>query len=93
MQLEHYLTLQKELRQARQACHCAEASNSETYRIYEAADAIRPQDTFLVSVSTTKEKGLQEDIMLGRKLLRLGRMIFETSDMLQARRLSDRHYL
>jgi len=93
MHLDHYLQLQNELRQTRARYTCAPQAGQELYQIYEASDSTNPNEVFLVSVSVSKSKQLEEDIFLGRKLFRLGRKIYETTDQTKARRISDRQYM
>jgi hypothetical protein len=45
-----------------------------------------------VGVSAGREPALLEEISLGRRLLRLGRLVLETDDPDLARRSSKRHF-
>jgi hypothetical protein len=92
MHLDHYLQLQTEMRQARQRRTSPHYAEQELYQIFEASDENNPQDVFLVAVSASGYGQLEEDILLGRKLFRLGRKIYETTDQAQARRISDRQF-
>lgn len=65
----------------------------EVCRIYEAHVPFRPNSDFLLSVSSSREPQLREDICLGRKLIEIGRMVFETLDFGLARQISDAQYL
>ena len=93
MSLEHYLQLQNELRQTHARFAHDPQVGQEIYQIYEASDSNNPDNMFLVSVSASRRTQLEEDIFLGRKLFRLGRKIYETTDIAKARRISDRHYM
>jgi hypothetical protein len=65
----------------------------EVCRIYEVHVPFRPNSEFLLSVSSSREEQLREDICLGRKLIEIGRMVFETSDFALARQISDAEYV
>ncbi len=50
-------------------------------------------DGCVLAVSAEREKGLREDIEVGRRLIKLGPMLFETPDLAQAIQFSDRSFL
>jgi len=62
------------------------------YRVYEAEQPGRFGPCIRVGVSAGREPALLEEISLGRRLLRLGRLVLETDDPDLARRSSKRHF-
>ncbi|RKO65739.1 hypothetical protein [Desulfofundulus salinus] len=59
-----------------------------TYRIWEAQNA-GEDTTYLVAMSSVRETYLREEITRGERLMRLVRLVAETSDRNEARRLAD----
>ncbi len=91
--LGYYQELQQELCRTGAECLRAFRPDEDTCRIYEAEEPYRGVRQFLLAVRKSGESRLREDIALGRRQLRLGRMIYETTDFAQARRLADREYV
>jgi len=64
----------------------------DLYRVYEATDPFHPQP-YLLGLRSTRERRLLEDINSGRRLMRLGRLVLETTELALARAHSQTLYL
>jgi len=64
----------------------------DLYRVYEATDPFH-SGPYLLGLRLTREKRLLEDINSGRRLMCLGRMVLETTELALARAHSQTLYL
>lgn len=60
---------------------------TDLFRVYEATDPFHP-GTFRLALRQSREAVLRADMDSGRKLMRLGRLILQTGDEAQARRMA-----
>lgn len=65
---------------------------TEIFRVYEATDPFHATP-FRLALRRSREETLLADMETGRKLLRLGRLVLQTSDEAQARRMAQQLYL
>lgn len=68
------------------------SATRQAYRVYEAEQPGLPGPNIRISVSVEREPALLEEISLGRRLLRLVRLVLETDDPGLARRSAERHF-
>lgn len=62
------------------------------YRVYEAVDPFHAEP-FCIALCLAREKRLRDDITSGRRLLQLGRLVLETTELAVARAQSQTQYL
>lgn len=65
---------------------------TDVFRVYEATDPFHPRP-YRLALRRSREAVLQADMDCGRKLMRLGRLVLETGEEAQARRLAQALYL
>lgn len=65
---------------------------TEQFRVYEATDPFH-SGPFRLALRRSREAVLLADMESGRKLLRLGRLVLQTSDEARARRMAQALYL